>query len=340
MSAGQRIFYLDAAKCFAIFCVVLGHVIQWTCPTDPYLTNTTFEFVYAFHMPLFMTVSGFFIGRTFDMSLAAFLHSRARRLLLPVLSFCTVYFLSYMLLHGLTGRGEPLNFFALLLGGDMWFLKYLFAGSCVLWLSHRMSSRVWLMLLPTVLLFVLTRATVFRLIPYLWLGYFLYEHREQVVRWRYPLLALSFCGFAFFLYFWHGAYDSPIRFLYFDGLTPRLDTFFAWAVFVRLGVGLSGSLFFLMLFHAAGSWIERLPVGQGLAMIGKDTLGIYCLQIYLLEHYLAVVWPLQLAGTFALPLQLLLSVAILWVCDMLTRLLRSHPLTAMLFLGEARKMKH
>ncbi len=341
----NRIQYLDVTKCFAIFCVILGHVIQWTCPTDPYLTNTTFQFIYSFHMPLFMTVSGFFIGKTFSQSPIGFLYGRSRRLLLPVLSFCTVYFLSYLFLHLLTGRGEPLNFVDLLFGGDMWFLKYLFVGSCVLWLSRRLSSRVWIALLPTLLLFVLTRATMFRLVPYLWLGHFLYEHREWLSRRCYVLLPLSFALFAFFLYFWHGAYDSPIRFLYFDGWMPRFDWFFTWAVAVRLGVGLSGSLFFVILFQVADFWLSRRKVSQeegasslslksGMAQIGRDTLGIYCLQIYLLEHYIAVVWPLRLTGPYALPLQLLLSVAILCVCDGLTRLLRCHPLTALLFLGE------
>ncbi len=52
-----RLFYLDFLKGFAILLVILGHVIQYNI-NDPY-NNIVFRYIYAFHMPLFMFISGF-----------------------------------------------------------------------------------------------------------------------------------------------------------------------------------------------------------------------------------------------------------------------------------------
>ena len=72
MEKENRIFYVDALKCFAIFLVVYGHTLQWTCPGDPYYDDPIFSFIYAFHMPLFMTISGMFIGKSFEKPFLSF----------------------------------------------------------------------------------------------------------------------------------------------------------------------------------------------------------------------------------------------------------------------------
>ena len=61
LSSGKRIAYIDITKAFAIFTVVLGHVLQWTTAGDPYHCSAPFIFIYSFHMPLFMLLSGYFI---------------------------------------------------------------------------------------------------------------------------------------------------------------------------------------------------------------------------------------------------------------------------------------
>lgn len=60
----KRLLYVDAMKGFACLCVVLGHVIRGylTAGMFPELTvgfRYINDIVYAFHMPLFMMISGF-----------------------------------------------------------------------------------------------------------------------------------------------------------------------------------------------------------------------------------------------------------------------------------------
>lgn len=53
----QRLLYIDNLKGFLILLVVLGHCIQ--CTDADFDHNIVFRYIYSFHMPMFMAVSGF-----------------------------------------------------------------------------------------------------------------------------------------------------------------------------------------------------------------------------------------------------------------------------------------
>ncbi len=56
----NRVSELDILKGIAIFLVVWGHSIQYLSPSQlDYYNNIVFRFIYSFHMPLFMIVSGY-----------------------------------------------------------------------------------------------------------------------------------------------------------------------------------------------------------------------------------------------------------------------------------------
>ena len=64
VTSHKRIAYIDALKGFAILCVVMGHVADGnlTANTQPdyrWFFYTVFNVIYAFHMPLFMMISGY-----------------------------------------------------------------------------------------------------------------------------------------------------------------------------------------------------------------------------------------------------------------------------------------
>ena len=54
-----REYYLDAVKAIAIILTVLGHCIQWILG-DTFGEDRLELFIYSFHMPLFMIISGYF----------------------------------------------------------------------------------------------------------------------------------------------------------------------------------------------------------------------------------------------------------------------------------------
>lgn len=79
-----RIAYLDNLKSFAILLVVLGHCIQ-TSFFEDYDNNLLFRYIYSFHMPLFMCVSGWLSYKT-DIRLTRILH-RFMQLMIPYLAW-------------------------------------------------------------------------------------------------------------------------------------------------------------------------------------------------------------------------------------------------------------
>ena len=338
MEKPDRIVYIDLAKFFAIFCVICGHVYQWTFPGDPYHESPCFQFIYSFHMPLFMALSGLFLGKSFEMSPLAFLKKRFVQLLLPVLGFSVVFVLFYNFVYAKWMGVANLDFFTYLGGGDMWFLKYLFVCSAIAYASKKIFRMdAWAALLPVMLLLTLTRSNIFRLLPFLWLGYFLYKYRAGLLEKHLrATLAGSLATFAFFLCFWKGDYDAPIRFLY---LKPpvHIDAENFFATFVRQGVGISGSVFFIALFKVISRKINVASsrLATYCCTAGQNTLGIYCLQIYILEFGLDHL-NFRFAYAGDVLVRCLMAIVILLVCDALVRLLARNKWTSLFFLGRGK----
>jgi len=89
----QRDPYFDNLKGVLIVLVVMGHCVNLFRDSDPYC-NCLFHLIYAFHMPLFFFVSGYFSKNTDKVSRKAF-----EALIIPAIPFELVYYI----LHVATG---------------------------------------------------------------------------------------------------------------------------------------------------------------------------------------------------------------------------------------------
>lgn len=80
--------YIDITKGIAIFLVVWGHVLKYTLPLGEGLYNL----IYAFHMPVFFCISGYFVNKTFQRESAInFLKKKSYMILLPFIVWGTIY---------------------------------------------------------------------------------------------------------------------------------------------------------------------------------------------------------------------------------------------------------
>lgn len=61
----ERIQKWDLLKFFLIFCVVIGHFAEYLAGQNEF-AKSLYLFIYSFHMPLFMFISGLFSKRTVD----------------------------------------------------------------------------------------------------------------------------------------------------------------------------------------------------------------------------------------------------------------------------------
>lgn len=84
-----RISYIDQLKGIAILLVVLGHVIGYNNCENSFL----WRFIYSFHMPLFMFISGYVAQMTFRIEnfgwneVSSFMIKKFRTLLLPMVTW-------------------------------------------------------------------------------------------------------------------------------------------------------------------------------------------------------------------------------------------------------------
>jgi len=95
----QRNYEIDAIKGFAIFLVVLGHVIFLLVPNDGF-HNSIMELarmIYTFHVRLFFFISGYLIFPTFGPNLINWTKKKFMALIIPYINFTIIYF---YFLHG------------------------------------------------------------------------------------------------------------------------------------------------------------------------------------------------------------------------------------------------
>lgn len=101
-SNSLRIRWIDALKFFAIFLVVWGHSLQYF-HSEPCQHNPIFRFIYGFHMPLFMMISGFFVVHALTKSSYVFIIDKIRQLILPIVSFSVIFLIIRLLSNWVGG---------------------------------------------------------------------------------------------------------------------------------------------------------------------------------------------------------------------------------------------
>ncbi|MER8004660.1 acyltransferase family protein [Streptomyces sp. NPDC094149] len=201
--AKQRDAYFDNAKYLAIVLVAIGHAWE-PLRDDSRVVSALYNFVYAFHMPAFIVISGYF-SRSFDAS-----PGRVRRLVtgvaVPYVVFETAYTLFTRWTDGVPDRPisllDPLYL--------TWFLAALFVWRLTtpLWQRVRWPLPIALTVAALATLSPsigndLDLQRVLQFLPYFVLGLCLRpEHFRLVRRWRVRLLALPVLGCALAVSYW------------------------------------------------------------------------------------------------------------------------------------------
>ena len=178
----KRNGYIDFIKGVAILLVLVGHAIQYCYGAEyfqqgTYFGNPIFKFIYTFHMPLFMAVSGYLLQQTLnnrtELEVAK---RRLRQLGLPILSFGVLAFAIKWVVHptfDIIGCAKEL---LLTCVGNLWFLWALLYNQLLLLLIRRMGDKVWMYVLAGVLIYFIPDSSYIParytfLYPYLVVGY-------------------------------------------------------------------------------------------------------------------------------------------------------------------------
>ncbi|GHF35714.1 membrane protein [Streptomyces mashuensis] len=182
--------FFDNAKYLALVLVALGHAWQPLTYTSRVMT-ALYMTVYAFHMPAFILVSGYF-SRGFDLSPA-----KVRRLVSGVVVPYLVFEVAYTWFQHWAEKGEPPEPLTLL---NPWYLNW-FLAALFVW---RLTTPVWQALrwpVPLSLVLATLAMTcpsigddfdlmrVFQFLPFFVAGLNLERHHFELVRRRWVRIA-------------------------------------------------------------------------------------------------------------------------------------------------------
>lgn len=332
----KRMQSMDLLKFFAIFLVLWGHSIQYFISGE-YVEKEVYRHIYSFHMPLFMMISGFFFAMTCRKGFIKMVSKKFRQLILPsicwILMFCFVYFIPY---------DFSISFVKQSLEGMLWFLKSAFICCLIGYVPFVLMRDKMLMGggITLILSQLIPQMCVSFMYPCFFFGGLIFYNLNFFTKHIKIILVISGIGFIAGNCF----LDSPmyarliesfnsIKYL----LNDKGMSFYEITLLraYRLSMGMCGAVFFIAIFQLFFTTPSKLRIIKGAAGYGKMTLGIYIVQTFVLEIFLARL--LNFDGldfvTFNFVVAPLISVAVIFVSVFIIRLIQRIPFASFLLLG-------
>lgn len=269
----QRIIYLDFAKFLAITFVCIGHAYYF----GDELQSRILPIICSFHMSLFMTMCGFFSHSSFFLPFKNIVIKKSKQLLVPsVVGSLLLAAIAYA-----NGGGYMHELY-----GGVWFLKCLFACYIVVYISKKViRNDVTACAISSIAMLAIPYGGSLMINYYLlffWTGYFLRKHYQWYDKHTKLITFLSLIVFTHLILLGKGHAV--------DKVTLQAIISMPTYIITEYIVGLAGSMLCLGVCKTVCSIASPSKMIDELSNIGKYTLGIYVVQIFVLER-LAVAIP-------------------------------------------------
>lgn len=298
----------DVSRGLAIFLVIWGHVIQQGLDgITAVAENVVFKWIYSFHMPLFMLISGFFFyGSVKKKTLKALVLNRSGELLKTLVIWNTVCYGCKLLFLILREDIITISPKVLLEEVTMgyWFLwAVLFCTVIVGIVTKILPQKLWpvgvIVFAPLILLSP-CRWVILSMYPYFVIGFFFHKFLDggrKVASWlKYVAVAFYVVGMVYYFRVpavgnseIKGLLDICIAMI--KGQSGMPDVFyqmFRTILFYYLGI--TGSITVIVLVDWLGRKAGEMSFVRILAQMGQYSLQIYILQRVFVEIILANVY--------------------------------------------------
>lgn len=294
VSAGKRDVMLDVIKSFAIITVVVGHCIQYGSGIEffddsLYFDNFLFKFIYSFHMPLFMLISGYLFAGSIHKGWKVCVRKKFDSLVVPILSWSLLPFVIFLFEHwneGLTMYNVVGAYVNKVLY-SLWFLWAVFWCSIVVLIVYYWCrNSLWIYMLLFVISFFVPdiyHLDLYKyMYPYFIIG-FLYREGNYKERFRriyssnYFLLVTGILFAVLLLFYGYEDYIYTSRHCIVNrwGSQLGIDIY-------RYAIGFVGSTFVILGLYKVKRYLKILfPV---LSYVGRRTMGIYILSGIIFLH--------------------------------------------------------
>lgn len=318
MKAGSRIMWLDIVKLFAIFLVVLGHCYQ-QFDVD-YKESPMFLTIYAFHMPLFMMVSGYLLDYE-GMALGwmrggKLLKKRIYQLIIPSIIWIAVIWCTELAI----GMNHlPLS---RSLWFRLWFLKSLFACTLLL-----VATGLLFRFKPLALAISLIISQLSVFVPHLWFlqlnimypslvaGMFVKVLFSKSAKQTSLISIFATMVFVLLLLSFNKDKLFPNMFVM---LSPQWPAQYGVLLY-KLVIGLSGAMAVIGWMKLIFEQVKSRKL-QTVSVFGRFTLEIYILQTLMLETLISQYLRIdpERYGTYVHLIYFILAVVIILCCVGLT----------------------
>lgn len=315
----QRIYWIDGLKLFTIFLVILGHVVL-CYRAEPNLSTALEEplylYIYAFHMPLFMTISGYFSSNLLEGK--GDIKKRFDTLIVP----CITLFFIFMFMRVTTQ--------------NMWYLKSLFACYTIVYLWFR-AKLPWggvflLCFMGFPIICKIPYIAAYKIdfmLPFFVLGMHIRKHDEWITNKNLFLLWFLLFIAAMYIwkkdYIWYVSQSSwfPIK----EMVQTRSLIFSSYAFFnaiIRYLTGIVSSLFMMSCFYRLYCLKTIRRRLEKIAVFGRYSLHIYIIQTFLVEiNLLKIKLPLENHALYNV-YSIAVSVLILILCILIAKVLEKN----------------
>lgn len=267
----NRIIYLDVVKFLAIWMVCIGHSYFLV---DMSRASILYNWIYSFHMPLFMMLCGYFSLKSYDKLVIPFFKQKTIQLLLPTVTISILTIIVCFLIDlpdiAIVARSEAI--------GGMWFLRTLFFCFVYTYLFKRLGWQDYFTAIGSIVLALILPHGYFLqfnwMLIFFWIGYFLKCYRQ--IYMKYLALITMFSLLVFILLCVH---EVP------KVLTYHILFFTPWQLFSQFVSGLFGSLSLIGISYYFCLWFKDDNfLVKKMAEVGTYTLGIYGLQSIILQR--------------------------------------------------------
>lgn len=341
----ERNFYIDFIKGLAIILVIVGHSIQYGfgqsyLENELFFDNWIFRFIYGFHMPLFMLISGYcFYYSTKSNSCVIILKKKIIGFLVPVFVFSILNYAIKVV--GIGWSGSLINAvkeYVFTFVGTIWFLWAVFYCSIVVLVVHfKLQDNLFYTLLLIIIIYLFVpdgfnlKMSKY-LLPYFCAGYFWNVNSKKMtgigLLHKNRLIKAIVFGIVVTVYMIGIDFYSKDVSIYRSDLSIT-SLYGIGCTMFRLIMGIAGSVILLIigkyLYQICGDKMKNIIVSMGV-----NSLGIYIVNIYYAQYvhgFLAESLPVSWMSVL---LQVMLSI---FVCGAVALLIHKNRILRFVVFG-------
>ena len=294
--------FINILRGVAVFLMIWGHCVQYCIPVGiDFFENFIFKFIYSFHMPLFMLISGYLFNSSLNKrSLNEIITHRVSSLLYITIAGGIFIWILTSMIHNLMLRNVSILIDGKWLSSvtELWFIWSVLASTLIVSFAYKKINNVYLRILVLILgagftlVFPNGELNLY-MYPYFLLGFLYSKYKEKFKSKIISVLKhLTIPVYIVLFMFFKKKYYIYLSGIFCNGYGGILNTIeintFRWLI------GLIGSIAIIdickLIFDLFMKNKTTIPNNNPLEKLGEKSLQMYVLQTIFVSFWLSLLY--------------------------------------------------